>query len=89
MLKLKRKYVINLFVLALTILNLYAYSENKVLLHKALGNGKRMFDKLNNQEDNVLNLEGTKNTRYLGIYNDIEGRSLIIKPFYDLIIEIV
>lgn len=81
MLKLKKKHVINLFVLALTVLNLYAYSENKVLSHKVLENRQTYVDKLNNQETNVLNLEGTKNTRYLGIYNDIEGRSLNYEAF--------
>lgn len=78
--KLKKKYVTNWFVLALTILNLHAYTKNNVLSHKDLENEQMHIVKLKNQ-DNILNLEGTKNTRYLGICDDVEGNSLNHEAF--------
>ena len=79
MLKLK-KSIINLIVLVLTILNLLVYSENEALSYKTLGNNQIHIDKLKKQ-NNVLILDGTKNTRYLGIYNDVEGNSLNYEAF--------
>lgn len=78
MLKIK-KYVIWLCALGL-ILNSSIYAQNKIPAGKVLKNNKIRVQKAEKIKD-VLVLDGTKNTRYLGIYDDINGNLLNKKAF--------
>lgn len=74
MLKIK-KQIICLCVLGAATLNSCFYAENKSFSCKASETRKTCVGKVEKHDD-ILILEGTKNTRYLGVYNDINGNPL-------------
>lgn len=74
-----KKYVIYLCALGL-VLNSSVYAENKIPSCETLENNKICAQKVKAYDD-ILTLDGTKNTRYLGIYKDIGGNSLNQKAF--------
>lgn len=57
------------------ILNSSVYAENKIPSCETLENNKICAQKVKAYDD-ILTLDGTKNTRYLGVYNDIQGNPL-------------
>ena len=69
-----KKYIIYLCTLEL-ILNSSIYAKNKIQSCETLENRKTCAQEID-MHDDILTLDGTKNTRYLGIYNDIQGNPL-------------
>lgn len=74
------KYILCLCALGSVVLNYMVYAENDAT-HCKNSEIKQTCIESAATQDTILALDGTKNTRYLGIYKDIGGNSLNQKAF--------